>query len=323
MIMHGGGGPNSHMACWIDGWNMESNSDFGLCMAADEITGVASSYWNDWWVYDATIVEDTTYRTPMTYPRGLDYAGGPISGSLLAASGISFVCRYVTSGLPQLPNKQLTAFEFTDLVNNGISVVFNWEYAATAMLNGASQGALDATNALANIQGLPGIPAGYKPVVYFSCDFDAAPGDQTAINAYLQAAAQVLGGPQYVGIYGGYWPLSRALDAGVCQWAWQTEAWSGTNVDSRINIMQRNSLGYETLNGVQADIDEAHTDDIGAFVSTPAPQPPAPAVYAAGPKPADQATQLSQIYDQLMIVWPQLGNLTLIDAVAKLLKGQA
>jgi hypothetical protein len=217
----------------------------------------------------------------------------------------------------------LTDFEFKDLVNNGIDVVFNWEYAATAMLNGLSQGRVDATNALVYIQQLPGIPAGYKPVVYFSCDFDAAPGDQTAINAYLQGAAQVLGGPQYVGIYGGYWPLSRALDAGVCKWAWQTEAWSGTNVDSRINIMQRNSLGYETLNGVQADIDEQHTDDIGAFVSTPAPPPPAPAVYAAGPKPADQAAQLSQIYDQLMIVWPQLGNLTLVDAVAKLLKGQA
>jgi hypothetical protein len=46
-----------------------------------------------------------------------------------------------------------------------------------------------------------------------------------------------------------------------------------------VNIMQRNSLGYKTIDGVQCDINEAHTDDIGAFsaaaVPTPAP-PPAP-----------------------------------------------
>jgi hypothetical protein len=317
-IMHGGGGPNSHMAVWMDGWNMESNGQYGICADPPEITGIGSDYWNDWWVYTGSITEDTTERQQMTYPQGLDYAGGAIAGADLAAAGISFVCRYVAPGGSALPAKQLTGPEFTDLLNNGIAVVFNWEVAGNAALNGANQGAVDAEDALSYIMSLPG-SAG-KPVVYFSVDFDAAPADQTAINAYLQAAAVVLGGPQYVGIYGGYWPLSRALDAGVCDWAWQTEAWSGTNIDSRVNIMQRNSLGYTTIGGVQCDVDEAHTTNFGQFLpSTPVPVPtPVP----VSGKPPDEPTQVSNIWDQLLGAtgkgWPQINNHTVVDALAEI-----
>ena len=286
-IMHGGGGPDSHMACQIDGWDMESNGDHGVCTMPGDITGTASSYWNDWWVYDAPITEDTTRRQPMSYPRGLDYAGGRPSGADLAAAGISFVCRYVTDGGSGLPNKILTAAEFADLQANNIAVVFNWEQAADNMLGGAAQGTTDAQAALANIRSLPGAPS--QPVVYFSCDFDSTPDQQTPINAYLQAAAQVLGGSQFVGIYGGFWPLSRALDAGVCKYGWQTEAWSGGNVDSRINIMQRNGLGYQTVDGVQCDINEAHTDDIGAVVPNAAPPTPTPPPTPTQPDPTAPA----------------------------------
>lgn len=264
----------------------------------------------------------------MTYPRMLDYAGGQIAGADLVAAGVTGVCRYVTSGGTQLPAKQLTAHEFADLIANGLDVVFNWEAGATNMLDGAAQGTADAQAALANIRALPGVPANYQPVVYFSADFDATPDQQTPINAYLQAAAAVLGGPQFVGIYGGYWPVSRALDAGVCDWAWQTEAWSGGNVDSRINIMQRNGLGYQTIGGVQADIDEAHTDNFGQYaptntpVPTPTPTPGGPGpTYAAGTKPADQPTQVSQIYDQQLIRWNFLNNNTVAEALGVI--GQA
>lgn len=308
-IMHGGGGPNSHMACQVDGWDMESNGDYGVCTMPPQITGIASDFWDDWWVWDGPITEDTTRRQPMSYPRLLDYAGGQIAGADLAAAGITGVCRYVTSGGTELPAKQLTGEEFTDLVANGIQVVFNWEAGATNMLGGAAQGTQDAQAALANVLALPGIPAGYQPVIYFSADFDATPDNQTPINAYLQAAAAVLGGSQFVGIYGGYWPLSRALDAGVCQWAWQTEAWSGGNVDSRINLMQRNSLGYQTIGGVQADVDEAHTDDIGAFipgarVPTPAPDPtPGPTADA----PLTNA-QMQDLYNWTAIIFQQVAG---------------
>ena len=323
-IMHGGGGPDSHMACQIDGWDMESNGDYGVCTMPPEITGIASDYWNDWWVYDGPIAEDTEYRQPMSYPRGLDYAGGHISGASLKANGISFVCRYLSSGGASLPYKQLTADEFADLTANGIGVVFNWETTSNFMLGGFSAGVADAQQALNYIRSLPGVPAGYQPVVYFSCDFDEAPSQDAPVEQYLQGAASVLGGMEHVGIYGAFYICARAQAAVGVKYLWQTEAWSGGNITSAVNIMQRNSLGYQTIDGVQCDINEAHTDDIGAFVTTPAPTPapPAPSGLIPADKPTDPNVLLSEVWDQLRISWPQLGNRTLVDAVAELLKGQ-
>jgi hypothetical protein len=304
-IMHGGGGPNSHMACEIDGWWMESNGDYGVCTMRPNINPPESDIWNDWWVCDFPINEDTAWRQPMGYPRGLDYAGGRPSGSKLAAAGITFVCRYLTDGGPGLPGKQLTPDELLDLVNHGIQIVFNWETWATAMLNGGWQGTQDATVALNYIRNLPGVPGDYNPVVYFSADWAAREDQQDAINDYLRAAAGVLGGTDKVGVYGSYYVVSRALDAGVCRYAWQTEAWSDGNVDARVNIVQRNSIGYQYVDGVQADINEAHTDDYGQF----------------------PGGDMDLIMDQLMGPigadgqrhgWEQLNNRSLVDALAEI-----
>jgi hypothetical protein len=316
MIMHGGGGPDSHMACWIDGWNMESNGDFGVCTMPPQITGVGSDFWNDWWVYGGPIIEDTEYRQPMSYPLGVDYAGGRPSGADLKAAGVSFVCRYLSDGGPGLPGKQLQPTEFADLLANGIQVVFNWETTADFMLGGEPQGIADAQTALTYVRSLPGM-ANVNPVIYFSADFDATPAEQIPINAYLQAAANILGGPQYVGIYGGYWPVSRALDAGVCKYAWQSEAWSGGNIDSRINIMQRNSLGYKVVAGVQCDINEAHSVDFGQYTGeTPVPTPESnvPAI----PKASDDLSQISELWDQLLIRWDMINGRTVVEALAEI-----
>lgn len=342
-IMHGGGGPDSHMACQIDGWNMESNGDHGVCTAPGQITGITSSYWNDWWVCDAPITEDTTRRQPMSYPLGLDYAGGRPSGADLAAADVSFVCRYLTDGGSGLPNKQLTASEFIDLVNNGIDVVFNYETTATFMLE--DEGVADATDALAYINTLLtaaknagiSIPEGYKPVVYFSADFDEAPDQDTVIENYLLGAKGILGtnaaGNSCAGLYGAYYICMRAQNAGAVDYLWQTEAWSGGNIVSTVNIMQRNGLGYQTVDGVQCDINEAHTDDIGAFSTSAAvtpptpPAPPAPVSPSVNadaiPKPSDQASQVSEEWDQLLIRWDFLGGRTPVEtlgAIAAALK---
>lgn len=316
MIMHGGGGPDSHMACQIDGWDMESNGDYGVCTMPPEITGIASDYWNDWWVCDGPVTEDTTERQPMSYPQGLDYAGGRIAGADLAANGITFVCRYLSSGGASLPYKQLTAEEFADLTANNIAVVFNWETTSDFMLGGFSAGVADAQQALTFIQGLPGVPDGYHPVVYFSADFDEAPSQDTPVEQYLQGAASVLGGMSFVGIYGAYYICTRAQAAVGVKYIWQTEAWSGGNITAAVNIMQRNSLGYKTIDGVQCDINEQHTDDIGAFVPNQPAQPPAPAANApAIPKPADEPTQVSELWDQDLIRWDFLGDRTRAEAL--------
>lgn len=297
MIMHGGGGPDSHMACWIDGWNMESNGDYGVCTAAPEITGVASNFWNDWWVWTGgPISEDTKWRQPMEYPQGLDYAGGQIPGEVLAQNGIQFVCRYINDGGTGLPKKLLTADEFVDLVQNGIRVHFNYETTSDFMLS--DNGAADAQTGLAYVQGLLSAAAqaglnvaGYDPVIYFSADFDEPPEDDAVLDAFLDSAKGVLGvnssGKSCAAAYGAYWFLMRANNSGHVDYLWQTEAWSGGNIDSAIAIMQRNDVGYATYAGVQCDVDEAHADDTGAFIpdATPIPAPVPVPVPTPAPAP--------------------------------------
>lgn len=193
--------------------------------------------------------------------NGLDYAGGIPGGAAIAAAGYRFVCRYLASGGPGLPGKLLTPAEADDLRANGIDIVSNWETTADRMLDGYEAGRSDAQAALNQALACGGSAS--RPI-YFSADFDATPEQQTPINAYLQGAATVLG-TNNVGIYGGYWPVSRALDAGAATWGWQTQAWSGGNQDPRINILQNVSLGYAYVNGVECDIDQSLTADFGQW----------------------------------------------------------
>lgn len=323
-IGHHGGGTESHMHIEIDGVVMESNGDSGTCTSGHGAMTHADPYWNDWWVFDSPIVEDTSWRQPMSYPRGLDYAGGRISGASLKANGIAFVCRYLTDGGSGLPGKQLLPDEFADLTANGIEVNFNWETTSNFMLGGYNAGVSDAQAAFSYIKSLPGFdPNDPRWVVYFSADFDEAPNQDQAIFDYLDGATSVLGlrpdGKRRAALYGAYWICKRALDAGKTHFIWQTEAWSGGNIDSRVNIMQRNGLGYQTIDGVQCDINEAHTDDFGQFspgaqVVTP-PPPPAGPDYAVA-KPADEASQVSYMYDQDLIRWPFFGGRTRDEAIA-------
>jgi hypothetical protein len=339
-IMHGGGGPNSHMMCIIDGWQMESNGTYGTCTAGAGGTSPTDSIWNDWWIYNGGINEDIGYRQAMSYPRGLDYAGGIIPGAVLNGAGFNFVCRYLTDGGPNLPGKQLQASEFADLQGNGIAIVFNWETTANFMLT--DQGAADAQQALNYIKSIGG-PA--NPFIYFSADWDATEADQNAINSFLASAGSVLGGASGVGIYGDYYVCKRALDAGVATNAWQTEAWSssqdGVHIDSRVSIVQRNELGYTTLGNIQCDLNEAHTPDIGAYLAasipgTPVPTPNGPIIPPPPIVPYPNSDVLVQlIAEQLMgpwdsnqgkfTGWPQNGkdsngnNLTLNDVCVEIL----
>jgi hypothetical protein len=286
-------------------------------------------YWNDWWVYTDPIEEDTTFRQAMSYPLGLDYAGGHIAGASLKNAGVVFVCRYITDGGSGLPNKRMTPDEAHDLLTNGIEIVSNWESYANRMREGYAAGKQDAEDAQDwhHQCGGPDLAP-----IYFSCDYDEPEADQAAINAYLQACGDVLGGPQRVGIYGGYWPLSRALNAGVCHYSWQTEGWSGGNIDSRINIFQRNNAGYKYIDGIECDINEAHTTDFGQW-STASTIPPVPPVQPVATRLTD-SDYIRLMYEQLCgpigttgygTGWPQNGqdkdgnNLFMNDTIVKIL----
>lgn len=195
---------------------------------------------------------------------GLDYAGGRPGGPAITAAGYGFVCRYLSDGGPDLPGKLLTAAEYTDLQAHGVAVVVNWESSADRMKAGRAAGISDAVDAEAVASDL-GVPAD-RPI-YFSADWDATPGDQVLIDAYLTGAASVIGAGR-VGVYGGYWVVSRCLDNHTATWAWQTGAWSPTNpdgskkVDPRAHLYQR-TTGYAFVGGVECDVNEALTIDFG------------------------------------------------------------
>jgi len=179
------------------------------------------------------------------YAYGWDYSWWNPSDSTLTSNDVDFVCRYLSW---DTTGKNIDASEYNHLRSLGISVVLNWEYNTQAPKNGYSQGVSDATKAESLRQSI-GAPA--NAPVYFSVDFDASPGDQSAIDNYLAGCASVIGHAR-VGVYGSYYVVERCYANGSASWFWQTYAWSGGSVSSHAHIYQFN-------NGIQSgNADENH-----------------------------------------------------------------
>jgi Rv2525c-like, glycoside hydrolase-like domain/Putative peptidoglycan binding domain/Fibronectin type III domain len=186
---------------------------------------------------------------------GIDYSSGFPGAQALWNAGVTFIARYLS---PAPNSKNLTANEVRSCLAAGIDIITVWETTATRMLSGFAAGVSDARTAdvMVNGFGMAGIP------IYFACDFDATSAQQTAINAYLDGVASVIGRAR-TGIYGGYWPVKRAKDAGKATWLWQTYAWSGGNKDPRINLYQYSN--GRSLAGISVDFDTSMTGDFGQW----------------------------------------------------------
>ena len=206
--------------------------------------------------------------------KGVDYSYSHPSPSGLKAAGYDFAVRYVSgSGAP----KDLTASEAQTLQNAGIDIIVIFESTAARILDGYSAGVADA-NTSVTVATAAGAPQDF--FCYFACDFDASLSDQTAINAYLDGAASVLGGVSRVGFYGGYWPIKRVLDAGKAAKGWQTAAWSGGNKDSRISLYQY--AGEVIIAGGTCDINDGYGNDLGQWFFSPTPIVATPAITPSG-----------------------------------------
>jgi hypothetical protein len=188
---------------------------------------------------------------------GVDYAWEKPSILALESAGEVFVAQYFSLD----PSKNLTPARAAALQGAGIKVVVVWEYAAQAMRGGKAQGQKDAQNAETEAKacGVDGIP------VYFACDYDAPPGDQDAIDAYLDGTASVLGDDRGRNIYGGYWPTSRARAHGKAKRVWGTLAWSGTNWRTASFLPDIMQGAVITIGGVQCDLDAGLTSDFGQW----------------------------------------------------------
>lgn len=196
--------------------------------------------------------------------HGLDYAWTHPAPAAIKAAKFGFAARYLSHDA----TKAITAAEVKALHALGILVVVVWEDAAQAALRGHTGGVADATeaNRQAAAAGLGAIP------IYFAADWDSTPAQQVPINAYLDGAASVIGRGR-TGLYGGWWPLSRARTAGKASRFWGTLAWSGTNWQTagwQPDIMQGATVN---VGGVQVDLDTSLSADFGQW---PRPAVPAP-----------------------------------------------
>lgn len=207
----------------------------------------------------------TTPTTQLTH--GIDFAFAsplPTPAELIAA-GVGFVCRYLSTDTA----KDLSGDEFAAYRHAGLDVVMVWETTANWMLGGRAAG-IDAATEAETLRTSIGVPG--TPPMYFACDFDATPTDQVEINDCLAGINSVIGKSRS-GMYGGFWPLSRAFDAGLITYGWQTPSWSGGQWDSRAQLRQ---VGFNvTVAGITVDLDTALVADFGQVpvgtVPTPTP----------------------------------------------------
>jgi hypothetical protein len=186
---------------------------------------------------------------------GLDYTSR-IDPAALKQAGVAVVFRYTTwLGWP----KSLTKAEADELLAAGIPIVANFESTADRMRGAATAGHADAVEVLQHLADL-GAPSGLK--VWFSADWDVQDTEVVLGLDYLHAAADVLGGKDKVGCYGGLRAVSAAADAGFA--IWQTSAWSYGRWDPR--CAARQDGGQALVGGVQADLNTIlNYDALGAW----------------------------------------------------------
>lgn len=177
-------------------------------------------------------------------------------------AGVNGAVRYLSHD----PAKHVTAAELVELHAWGIGTALVFEDTGTRATAGAAAGSDDGTFARATMTAL-GVPGG-RPC-FAAVDFDVPDYAPTSrdpraklgpVGDYLAAFAGALR-PYPLGVYGGYWLVSRAMDARLAALAWQTVAWSGGNIDARIALFQP----AITPPGMQADLDLAGHRDWGQF----------------------------------------------------------
>jgi len=175
--------------------------------------------------------------------QGVDYSTGPITAAQAKASGVSFICRYVSSPAEQWKN--LKPSEVTDFLSNGVGLVVVFEeHPVGRPLGGYTEGAANARSADAQVEalGIAGCP------IYFAIDFDATVNQLATIDAYIDGAASVVGHAR-IGAYGSHRTITHLFDGGRIRYGWAAVAWGGT-LDPRAHLYQ---YGGGTVAGVNVD----------------------------------------------------------------------
>lgn len=194
----------------------------------------------------------------------LDYSYARPSVVDLHGANVTGVIRYLSHDQSKSATKQ----EISQLHAAGIPTALVFEDAGGRPVGGAVPGKEDGIFAAEAAIDL-GLPAG-RPI-YAACDFDLkdyAPASTDPMQKlgpvaeYLKAFSAQIGAHHYeLGVYGGYWCVSRAASANLAPWTWQTVAWSGNLIFEGIRLYQP---GQQVFNG-NADINLAATRDYGQW----------------------------------------------------------
>lgn len=187
-------------------------------------------------------------------------------GAALKSAGFVGVMRYFSNDT----GKNLSHDELLDYLNNGLDVGVVWESTATRGLSGAAGGAADGAEALRQAQAI-----GYTGKIYAAFDFDANDGQKPILAAYQDAFSEATQGRSRAA-YGGYWVVKYLFDNGHIDYGWQTLAWSGGQIDSRVQLYQNGANEF----GGQVDDNDIRKPDYGQMShtaqATPAPVAPQP-----------------------------------------------
>jgi hypothetical protein len=188
----------------------------------------------------------------------VDAAGRPY-GQALAESRFDGIIRYLSPGGASLPGKLLLPDEAQSYLDAGKTLVSNWETYAARMNEGYDAGYDDVRMAWQRHKECGGPD---NAVIYFSADWDVAPGEQDNVNSYLQACIDYLG-VHSVGVYGGYYTVKRVHEWNPDVYLWQTLAWSGGQEYEHIHLLQL--IGYVWVGSIQCDTNDIRQDEYGQW----------------------------------------------------------
>lgn len=165
-----------------------------------------------------------------------DWSFNRFSGEFLAQRGVNGAGRYLygeTYDGGKL-GKGINRAEFDNLTAHGIPPWYSYETDPTDPISGFETGVRHANDA-ARWRSLYSLP---KKITYYNWDrhYDSA-RDKPALLDGLRGAISI-DGPEWVGLYGSFYAIRDAFDAGLLASGWQTYGWSGGLWDPRAKYRQ-------------------------------------------------------------------------------------
>lgn len=224
----------------------------------------------------------------------VDFASRLINPQAIRNANHSAIVAYVSPSRPgsNFGAKPLTKVYADSVKAQGLQIVSNWQYgkpggtAPSDWTTGFQGGVDQANQANANHLAAGGDP---NAPIFFSVDenISLAQWNDTTVE-YFRGVNSVLG-TKRTGVYGSSVVCSWAIQDGVVgrssspgkYWAWQTRAWSGTEIEAGAvlyqNVIDTASQPGPQIDGTAVDVSEILAEDYGQWFYV---RPETPAVVA-------------------------------------------